>query len=129
MLKKFTYLSGLILVLVGSVGFLPNGHEILGVQPHQITVFHNFIHLITGLGAIYFAYKKPSFIKTYFNILGSVYLTFSIIGFAFKNNIFNLIILAPLDNFLHLCIAILSFAVGTIIPKLFVKKKLRNYQK
>ncbi|MCC5633709.1 DUF4383 domain-containing protein [Nostoc sphaeroides CHAB 2801] len=120
---KFTYLSGLILVLVGVVGFLPNGHEILGVQPHQITVLHNLIHLTTGLGAIYFAYKKPSFIKTYFNILGCIYLTFSILGFALNNNIFNLIILAPLDNFLHFSIAILSFAVGTIIPKIFGKKK------
>ena len=128
MLKKFTYLSGLILVLVGVVGFLPNAHKILGTKPHQITVFHNFIHLITGLGAIYFAYKKTSLIKTYFNILGSVYLTFSIIGFAFDNNIFNLIILAPLDNFLHLFIAVISFAVGTIIPNFF-GKKIRNYQK
>jgi hypothetical protein len=129
MLRKFTYLSGLILVLVGAVGFLPNAHEILGVEPHEVTVFHNFIHLITGLGAIYFAYKKPSLIKTYFNILGSVYLTFSIIGFAFNNNIFNLIILAPLDNFLHLSIAILSFAIGTIIPKLFSKKSLGTIRK
>ena len=126
MLKKFTYSFGLILVLVGAVGFLPNSYKFLGVEPHQVTIFHNFIHFITGLGAIYFAYKKPSLIKTYFNIFGCVYLTFSILGFAFNNNIFNLIILAPLDNFLHLSIAILSFAIGTIIPKLFGKK--RNYQ-
>lgn len=121
MLKKFTYLSGFLLVLVGVLGFLPNAHKILGVQPHQITVFHNLVHLITGLGAIYFAPQKTSLIKTYFNILGYVYFALGILGFVFNGNIFNLIIVEPLDNFLHLSIAILGFSVGTIVPRFFGK--------
>ncbi len=121
MLRKFAYLSGSLLVLVGILGFLPNAHKILGVQPHQITVFHNLVHLITGLGGVYFASRKTSLIKTYFNILGCVYFVLGILGFIFNGNIFNLLIVEPLDNFLHLSIAILGFSVGTIIPRFFSK--------
>jgi hypothetical protein len=124
MLKKFAYLSGSLFVLVGILGFLPNAHQILGVQPHQITVFHNLVHLISGLGAIYFAPQKTSLIKTYFNILGCVYFALGILGFALNGNIFNLLIVEPLDNFLHLSIATLGFSVGTMFPRFIGKMQI-----
>jgi Domain of unknown function (DUF4383) len=125
MLRKFTYLFGALFTFVGTAGFLPNGHEILGVKSDHVTAFHNLIHLSTGLSAFYCAYKKPVLIETYFTYFAPFYFLLGILGFVFNGNIFNLVIVEAADNSLHMAIAILSFIVGVIIPK-FVSKK-RNY--
>jgi Domain of unknown function (DUF4383) len=122
MLKKFTYLFSLAFTLVGIAGFLPNGHAIIGVQAHQITAFHNLIHLSTGLSAFYFISQKPSLINTYFTVFAPFYFALGVLGFVFNGNIFNLVIVEPIDNLLHMVIATLCFIVGAVIPR-FVRKK------
>lgn len=123
MLKKFTYLLGLVFTLVGAAGFLPNGHEVLGVKAHQITIPHNLLHLSTGLGAIYFAYKKPWLIEKFFTSFGCCYFVVGILGVVLNGNIFNLIIVEPIDNSLHIVIAVLCFVVGFVIPRFFHKNR------
>jgi Domain of unknown function (DUF4383) len=123
MLKKFTYFFGLAFTFIGIAGFLPNGHAIIGVKLHQITAFHNLIHLSTGLSAFYYAYQKPELIKTYFTIFAPFYFALGVFGFIFNGNIFNLVIVEPIDNILHIVIAILCFFVNTIIPNLISKKR------
>jgi Domain of unknown function (DUF4383) len=123
MLRTFTYLFGLAFTLVGVAGFLPNGHEILGVKAHQITLFHNFVHLSTGLSALYFAYQKPALITAYFTVFSPFYFSLGILGFLFGGNIFNLILVEPVDNLLHMAVAALGFVVGVILPRLLSKRK------
>jgi hypothetical protein len=122
MLKKFTYLFGVAFTFVGLAGFLPNGHAIIGVKSHQITAFHNVIHLSTGLSAFYFAYQKPGLIRTYLTVFAPFYFALGVLGFIFNGNIFNLVIVEPIDNFLHMMIATLCFVVGLVIPNLMREK-------
>jgi Domain of unknown function (DUF4383) len=121
MLKKFTYLCGLAFTFVGIAGFLPNGHEIIGVKPHQITAFHNLIHLSSGLSAFYFAYQKPGLINTFFTVFAPFYFALGVLGFIFNGNIFNLVIVESIDNIFHMAIGALCFVVGTIVPRFFGK--------
>jgi Domain of unknown function (DUF4383) len=124
MLRKFTYLFGVAFTLVGIAGFLPNGHEILGVKAHHITVFHNLVHLSTGLTALYFAYKKPTLLTTYFTVFSPFYFSLGILGFIFNGNIFNLILVEAADNLLHMAVAMIGFIAGVLMPK-FMPKFLR----
>jgi Domain of unknown function (DUF4383) len=121
MLRKFTYLAALAFLLVGVIGFFPLGKTILG----PITTSHNLLHLGTGLVALCSAYQKPTLMATFFNIFSCLYFAVAILGHVFNGNIFNLLIVqAPLDNYLHLAIAISLFVVVTIITRLFSKKEL-----
>lgn len=119
MLRKFTYLFGVAFTFVGIAGFLPNGHEIIGVKAHHITAFHNLVHLGTGLSSLYFAYKKPAFLTDYFMVFSPFYFSLGILGFIFKGNIFNLILVEDADNILHMAVAIIGFIAGVLMPKFF----------
>jgi Domain of unknown function (DUF4383) len=124
MLKKFTYLFGLAFTFVGIAGFLPDGNAIIGVKSHQITAFHNLIHLSTGLSAFYFAHQKPRLINTFFTVFAPFYFALGVLGFIFNGNILNLVIVEPIDNILHIAIAVLCFVIGTIIPNFISKKRI-----
>jgi Domain of unknown function (DUF4383) len=125
MLRKFTYLFSLAFTLVGLAGFLPNGHAIIGVEPHQITAFHNLIHLSTGLSAFYFVSQKPGLLNTYFTVFAPFYFALGVLGFVFNGNMLNLVIVEPIDNILHMAIAALCFIVGAVIPQFVSEKRNR----
>lgn len=124
MLRKFTYFTALAFLLVGAIGFYPIGKAILG----PITTSHNLLHLGTGLVALYVAYQKPALTTIFFKVFSCIYFTIAIFGHIFNGNIFNLLIVQPpTDTYLHTAIAIVLFAVVTIITRVFAKK--RTYQK
>jgi Domain of unknown function (DUF4383) len=107
--QKLPYLLGIALILVGLIGFLPGGHAILGIPHNHITGEHNLIHLLTGIGTIFFAFTKSSFGKVYFTLMGLLYLFLVISGIVLDGNIWNIVFVELLDNILHFLIALLCF--------------------
>jgi hypothetical protein len=112
LIQLLPYLLGIGLILVGLIGFLPHGHDILGIPAHQITYQHNFIHLLTGIGLIYVTYAKSRFRRLYVNLMGLLYLLLVIFGIGLSGNILNIVFVEWLDNVLHFGIAVLCFWFG-----------------
>jgi Domain of unknown function (DUF4383) len=121
-IQSLPYLLGLGLIFVGVVGFLPDGHKILGIHAHHVTYQHNFIHLLTGAGLIFFWYSKIPFTKIYLTLMACLYLVMVLLGIALGGNIFNIVFAFRDDHILHFSIAMLCIWFGYFPP--FATKKL-----
>src|ERR1700730_1137389 len=105
MVKGFMRIVGIILIVVGIVGFITPLTGILDLTPT-----HNLIHLVTGI----LAYAVSGNFKgsvTAAKIFGVIYLLVGIVG-LFTNDLFGLIMLMPLDTVIHFLIGFVSLYLG-----------------
>ncbi|MBI4476228.1 MAG: DUF4383 domain-containing protein [Acidobacteria bacterium] len=78
--RTFTMTLGIILLLVGVLGFVlaPGGGLLLGI--FAIDATHNLIHIASGIAGIAMAYAGAS--RLFCQIFGVVYLLVAILGFV-----------------------------------------------
>ena len=111
MMQKITWAVGIVLVLVGILGFAPvvtNNGLLLGI--FQVDMMHNLVHLLTGILAIAAAWMG-SYMRFYFKVFGVVYAIVAILGFAFGDNVLGMMMNMP-DHVLHVVIAAVFLWLG-----------------
>ena len=112
-------LIGVVLVLVGIVGFLYSASfgspgdtdAVLGIL--DVNGFHNVVHIASGLLGIAMS-RSYSSARTYCLLLAAVYTVVAIWGFVIGDGeaILSIVPVNTEDNVLHALIAIVSLAVG-----------------
>lgn len=110
---------GVIYVLVGVVGFLPDPlvqassaasatGALLGVFP--INLLHNVVHLVIGASLLYASMATATAIMVS-RVIGGVYIVVGLLGLVSSNG-FGLLPLGGADIFLHLGTGAVLLAVG-----------------
>lgn len=108
--SKFARVFGVILLLVGILGFVPgvtSSGYLLGI--FEVDIVHNIIHLLTGILALAFASGAP---REFFKIFGIVYLLVAVVGIVQGDTVFGLFDVNGADHVLHVVIAVVALAVG-----------------
>lgn len=101
MLKTFTMILGVTLLLVGIVGMLTGGHN------HTLVIFginmtHNVVHILSGILALVAALISLKAAKLYCIAFGVVYGLVTLAGFLNIPQVVSLLNLNTADNYLHL---------------------------
>lgn len=112
MLNKLALGAGIVLTLVGILGFVPgitSGGYLLGI--FMTGALHNIIHIVTGIAALVAVWGVYS-PRLYFQIFGVVYALVTVIGFLQGDTVLGLIMVNTADNVLHLAIAGVALYAG-----------------
>jgi hypothetical protein len=116
MTKTACKILGIVLLLVGLVGFLK--HDLLGLH---LTTVHNIAHLVTGAIALYFGFIGSAGAAHIFCLVfGVIYLLLGAIGFIAPQVVTAIIqvhgegiSLTP-DNIVHLLLGAVFLIVGLL---------------
>ena len=112
MINTLTWIFGIVLVVVGILGYVPGATTdgaLLGI--FAVDGLHNIIHLVTGLAAIAAAWGLYSS-RLYFQIFGVVYAVVTVVGFLQGDTVLGLFAVNTADNVLHLIIAAAALWIG-----------------
>lgn len=114
MLKNFAVIFGLVMVVVGILGFTqiaaPNGY-LLGL--FHVNVEHNVIHLATGIISILCGFASWQASQAFFRIFGLVYALVALLGFYYGDQpILGMVANNTADNVLHTLIALFALYLG-----------------
>jgi hypothetical protein len=117
MVKTFTMILGVVLLLIGILGFVltPGDGLILGVFAANTT--HHVIHLASGILGI--AAATMGWSRTFCQIFGPVYLLVGVLGLAMVGNdgmLLNMVHVNMADHFLHFAIGGSATYVGFLAP-------------
>lgn len=108
MVKSITWILGIVLLLVGILGFVNN--PILGL--FQVDTVHNVIHILSGIVALIAVSSGESYARLYLIVFGIVYGLVTILGFMSGTSVLGLFVINQADNYLHAAIAIVCLGVG-----------------
>jgi hypothetical protein len=121
LLKSLAYVFGSIFIILGVLGFIPAfapNNMFLGIFPVDgpfsvVGIIEDSISLLAGIIAIWCARKGPAAAKRYFQILGSVFLLLTILGFIYGDQpIFGFIPNNQEDLWFNLVFAIVFMGIG-----------------
>lgn len=113
LVKPVTWLFGVVLTIVGVVGFFMN--PVLGI--FQVDTIHNIIHLLSGIVAIVAVSTSEMYARWYLIVFGLVYGLVTVVGFIQQTTVLGLISINAADNYLHLAISVVCLAVGLLGAK------------
>jgi hypothetical protein len=114
MLKSISILFGVIMLVVGVLGFVPgaapNGH-LLGM--FHVNAFHNMVHVLSGLAALIAGITSTHAARLFFRIFGVIYGLVAVLGFFYgPEPIFGILANNMADTWLHVAIAAVSLLLG-----------------
>lgn len=115
MLRTFAIIFGIVFLLVGVLGYVPqmtpNGH-LLGL--FHVNSAHNIVHILSGVIALLCGLTSIQASRIYFCVFGIVYGIVTLLGFFVygNNDILGIIANNTADNFLHLGITVISLLLG-----------------
>ncbi len=121
MAKKLAWLFGVVFVLVGILGFIPN--PIVGPNAvFHTNAVHNLVHLIIGVFLIIGGTQSEAAASKFLVIFGVVYLLVAILGFfsvdaGGKGMLLGLVAINVADNWLHIVLAIVLIGAGLMAGK------------
>jgi len=121
MAKTLAWIIGIVLVIVGILGFIPN--KIVGAEGLFITdAVHDLIHIVTGAIFIILALSGSNSIGGAFKVFGIIYLIVAILGFfvgmeSGSGELLGFITINKADNWLHILLAIVFLIIGYSAPK------------
>ncbi len=114
MAKKLAVVFGVIFVLVGVLGFVPN--PIVGASGLFMTnTLHDLVHLGIGIILLVVAISAPAKSALWLKIFGVVYLLLVVLGFLLIPSggaLLGLVTMNTADHFLHLVLGIVLLAAG-----------------
>ena len=115
MIKKLATVFGVVLLLVGILGFVPgvtnSDGMLLGI--FHVNALHNIIHLLSGAVALYAGMTSAKTSKMYFQVFGIIYLLVAILGFVYGDkDILGLVSSNMADTWLHVVIAVVALYLG-----------------
>ena len=117
-LKLAAFVFGAVFLLVGILGFFPAAapnEMLLGI--FHVNAAHNAVHLLSGAVAIACGIAGPGVARLYFRIFGIVYGLVALLGFIQGNTLLlGLISNNMPDAWLHVAIALVSLALGFLVP-------------
>ncbi len=111
MAKKSALVFGIIFLLVGILGFIPNGIVGMGAT-FETNTLHNVIHLVFGLILVWIAVKSPAKSSMTLKVVGIIYLILAIVGFIQGTTVLGIVPVNSADNWLHLVLGIVIGALG-----------------
>jgi hypothetical protein len=115
MAKTFALVLGVVLLLVGVLGYVlnPTGGHLLGI--FAVDGIHNAIHVVSGIAGI--AAAMMGWARLYCQAFGLIYLLVGILGFVATDSngmLLGLMHNNMADNLLHLTIGGASTFVGFV---------------
>jgi hypothetical protein len=114
MAQKILMVFGVVLVLVGILGFVPgitnDDGLLLGI--FAVDAIHNIIHLASGILAVVFARMGAAQASMFAKILGIVYAIVAVVGLLQGDSVLGIIGVNMADNILHVLLAIVFLYVG-----------------
>jgi hypothetical protein len=114
MLKTAAKVFGVILLLVGILGFVPMArpdNHLLGI--FHVNTIHNIIHLASGAVALWAGSVSIEASRTYFRVFGVIYALVTVLGFIYMDkDILGLVANNMADNLLHILIAGSALVLG-----------------
>ncbi len=118
--KGFLQIGGIILVLIGILGFFligPTSDSLFGASWYFDNT-ENWAHLVLGIVALAVAYgvKDAGTQKTVTMVVGIVALLVGVYGF-FSAELLGATLQNPLDNILHLVVGAWGLAASMMKPK------------
>lgn len=102
MAKKVVMVLGVVLLLIGIIGFFNN--PILGI--FGVDTIHNVVHLVSGLLALLATVNGESASKMFAKIFGIIYALLGVLGFLMASPLLGFLMVNPADNVLHLIVGI-----------------------
>jgi len=110
--KNISMLLGIVFLVVGVLGFLPNPI----VSPggiFAVNELHNIVHILSGIALVLGATLLSGSASLILKIFGIVYLLVAILGFVMPGNyLLGLILINDADRWLHLVLAIVILGAG-----------------
>lgn len=114
MLKTIAIIFGIIMLLIGVLGFIPAltpEGKLLGL--FMVNNVHNIIHLATGAVAIICGLTSDRASQIFFAVFGIIYGLVTILGFIQGPGLLlGLVAINQADNWLHFVISALSLYLG-----------------
>ncbi len=108
LVKPVTWLLGVVLLLVGILGFFMT--PILGL--FDVNTLHNIVHVASGAVGLIVASMSFSASRMYLIVFGLVYAVVAVAGFINLEPVVSMLVLNPPDNFLHVAIAAVCLIIG-----------------
>ncbi len=102
---------GVILVIAGIIGFIPNPIAYSENAIFTVNLAHNVVHIVSGLFLLAGAYTGLGSALA-LRILGIVYVVVAILGFIDPQEILGFISNNAGDNWLHVVLAIVLLVAG-----------------
>lgn len=117
MLKILAILFGLIMIVAGILGFLPdftpNG-KLLTL--FQVNPMHNIVHLVTGIVALVCGLTSGLASKLFFITFGIIYGIVAVLGFMMgQGMLFDMIAINQADNWLHAVVSLFCLYFGFFV--------------
>ena len=113
-LKNIAMIFGIVLVLVGVLGWIPAlspGGKLLGL--FDVNSAHNLVHLVTGIVAIVASMASESASRLFFRIFGIVYALVAVLGFYYGDQpLLGIVSSNAADSALHVVIAVVALYLG-----------------
>lgn len=116
MAKTLALIFGVIFVLVGIAGFLPNPLVGQGAIFHTDTA-HNLVHLLFGIILVGCALRMPAQSSLWLKIIGGLYLVIAVLGFLMVPNggsLLGLVATNMADHLLHVVLGIVLVVAGFV---------------
>ena len=112
--KTGALVLGVIFVLVGAAGFVPN--PLVGPNGTFVTnPMHDYVHI--GSGAVLVIAGLTSFAKPGLLLVGAVYAAVAALGFIMQDDmLLGLIHVNDADRYLHVGLALVLLAAGILLP-------------
>jgi hypothetical protein len=113
MAKKAALVLGIVFVIVGVLGFIPN--PIVGEDAYFHTnIVHDIAHLLIGIVMVALAGSAPNGVMISF---GVVYGLLAIMGYTMESPLLGLIEINGNDNWLHIAFAVVLLGLGFSLKK------------
>jgi hypothetical protein len=115
MLTTLANVFGVVLLLVGILGFIPgittSDQMLLGI--FHVNALHNIVHLVSGAAGLWAAKSGMKSAKMYFQVFGVIYALVAVLGFVYGDEaILGLVTNNTADTWLHVVIAVVSLYLG-----------------
>jgi hypothetical protein len=112
--KTGALVLGVIFVLVGAAGFVPN--PLVGSNGMFVTnPMHDYVHI--GSGVVLVIAGLTSFAKPGLLLVGAIYAAVAALGFIMQDDmLLGLIHVNDADRYLHVGLALVLLAAGILLP-------------
>lgn len=114
MAKKLALVFGVIFVIVGILGFVPN--PIVGAAGlFQTNMLHDLVHLLIGVVLVIVALSAPEKSGLWLKVFGVVYLLLVVLGFILIPSggmLLGLVTMNTADHWLHLVLGVVLIVAG-----------------
>jgi hypothetical protein len=119
--QAYCLLAGLVLVLIGALGFIANGDfgsatdgrgEFLGFD---VNGWHNVVHIVSGLFLLAVRGEAPR-ARAGALAFGVLYAIVAVWGFITGDGVLGIVAIDQADNWLHVALAALALAAALTSP-------------